>query len=132
MYMDNFLRNSDNVVVQDPKAIWDRALPKIQVLKNNFTAIIIAVGMRTYDPDYDEDDAAIALAVPVQLLALAIANMAEVKEIGEEIEKQEKKELILIIASIIFAIVPFVGEIGLSYNAVSIPAPVAWWASVGR
>ncbi|KFY17053.1 hypothetical protein V492_00913 [Pseudogymnoascus sp. VKM F-4246] len=109
-----FPLKSDNITVQDPKEIWDQALPKIEMLKNNLTATTMSIGLGLYDPDYNPEDAAIALFVPVQMLAQAVDNMAQVKEIGEEIEAAKKKELILLIIGVIFAVVPFLAELTFS------------------
>lgn len=102
------------MTVQDPKKIWDQALPNISKLKNNLTATAMSIGLGMYDPNYNPEDAAVALFVPVQLLAQAVDNMAQVKEIGEKIEAQKKKELILLIVSVILAVVPFLAELSFS------------------
>ncbi|OBT74005.1 hypothetical protein VF21_05974 [Pseudogymnoascus sp. 05NY08] len=60
-----------------------------------------------YNPNHNDEDAAIALAVPVQMLAQAVQHMADVKEIGSEIDGCRGKELILLI------VMPFPSEVGM-------------------
>ena len=125
---NNFPRKADNIVVQDPKAIWEAALPEIGKLKDKFSAAIFSVGLSIYDTaaNVSQNDAALALAVPVQMLAQAVQHMADVKEIGSKIEERKKKELILLIVSLVFMIVPFVGEVGLSLAGFSAMARMAF------
>lgn len=110
----NFPRKADSITVTDPKEVWEKALPEIDKLKGNFSAAILAIGLNIYDPKHNDEDAAVALAVPVQMLAQAAQNMADVKAIGSEIEAQKKKELILLIVSLVLMVVPFLGEVGFS------------------
>lgn len=51
-------------------------------------------------------------AIPVSLIKDAISNMHDVKKIGETEKEEEKKELIFKILTIVFSVVPFVGEAG--------------------
>jgi chitinase len=91
----------------------EEALPKIGDLKNHFLASILAIGLPTYEPSKDVNDAAFALAVPVQMLAQAVDNMGNIKELGSKIKKRKKRETILLIVSLVLMIVPFLGEVGL-------------------
>lgn len=112
-WLRNFPRKADEITVGDPKKVLEEALPHIDELRNQFLSAVLGVGLATYDPERDWNDAAVALAVPVQLLAQAVDNMANVKELGGEIEEQKKKETILFLVSLVLLVVPFVSEIGL-------------------
>ena len=124
----NFPRKADKITVTDPKEVWEKALPEIDKLKGNFSAAILSVGLGIYDPTHNDEDAAIALAVPVQMLAQAAQNMADVKKIGAEIEVQKKKELILLIVGLVLMVVPFLGEVGFSIAGM---AALARFAFIG-
>ncbi|KAK0651160.1 hypothetical protein B0T16DRAFT_453662 [Cercophora newfieldiana] len=108
----DYPRRADNVNVPDPKAVWDKAIPEMDKLRGKLATGMLSVGMGLYDPKFNEDDAAIALAVPIQMLAQAAHHMSEVKDISNQIEEREKKERILLIVSIVLMVIPFVGEIG--------------------
>ncbi|KAI0545346.1 hypothetical protein F4679DRAFT_561711 [Xylaria curta] len=110
----NYPRKADKITVQDPKEIWEQALPEMGKLKAKFSAAMLAVGLNIYDAKHNDEDAAVALAVPVQLLAQAVRHMADIKEIGSEIEARKKKELILLIVSLVLVVVPFLSEVGFS------------------
>jgi chitinase len=57
-------------------------------------------------------DAVQVLGMPVALVQQAVASMAQVKTIGQTEEDDKKKQLILTILMAVFAVVPFVGDIG--------------------
>lgn len=122
----NFPRKADSITVTDPKEVWESALPEIDNLKNKFSETLLSVGLSIYDPEHNEEDAAIALAVPVQMLAQAVQHMADVKEIGAEIEERKKKELILLIVSLVLMVVPFLSEVGFSIAGMAAMARFAF------
>ncbi|KAH7152614.1 hypothetical protein EDB81DRAFT_789377 [Dactylonectria macrodidyma] len=119
-------RKADEIEVQDPKEIWEQALPEIGRLKGKFSAAMLTVGMGLYNVANDTTDAAVALSVPVSMLAQAVDNMVQVKEIGSEIEEQKKKELILLIVSLVLMVVPFLSEVGFSIAGLAAMARFAF------
>ncbi|KAH7028766.1 uncharacterized protein B0I36DRAFT_349766 [Microdochium trichocladiopsis] len=121
----NFPRKAQQITVTDPKTIWDSAMANIGGLRDQFAAAILSVSLGLYDPKHDPMEAAIALAVPVQMLAQARQSMEQVKEIGGEIEEREKKEHILLIVTIVLMVFPFVAEIGLEIAGLATMARLA-------
>jgi len=124
----NYPRRADNIKVPDPKEIWDKALPEMDKLRGKLASGMMSVGMGLYDSNFNEDDAAIALAVPIQMLAQAAQHMSEVKDISNQIEEREKKQRILLIVSIILMVIPFVGEVGAALAGLGAVARFAFVA----
>ncbi|GFF46216.1 hypothetical protein IFM58399_07743 [Aspergillus lentulus] len=60
--------------------------------------------------DGSATDAVVAYSMPVLQLAEAISSMRDIKDIGEKVKEETKKDLIFKILSIVFMVIPFVGE----------------------
>jgi hypothetical protein len=52
-----------------------------------------------------------ALAVPVFMVQNTIDEMEDAKELGEQVEKEEAKNQLILILSLVFMIVPLLGEL---------------------
>jgi chitinase len=107
----NYPMKADVIKVPNPKDIMAAALPNITTLQTQILEAYLAVGLGIYDGD--ELDAVHALATPVFMLAQAVDSMGKVKDIGGKVEDEKKKQLILLIVSVVLMVVPMVGEIGL-------------------
>jgi chitinase len=106
-------RKADSITITDPKTVMEKAMPTIDGLKNQLMEGMVAISLGVYNSSHDVDDAAVALSTPVQMLAQAVQHMADVKDIGADIQAEKKKETILLIVSLVLMIVPFVAEVGL-------------------
>ncbi|KXJ87798.1 hypothetical protein Micbo1qcDRAFT_151809 [Microdochium bolleyi] len=122
----DFPRKADKIEVTDPKDIWEKALPEMQRLRDKFTSAMLSVGLGLYDVKSDPVDAAVALAMPVSMLTQAAQSMADIKEFGSKIEARKKKELILLIVSIVLMVVPFLAEVGFSVAGLAAMARFAF------
>ncbi|KAF4959601.1 hypothetical protein FSARC_10687 [Fusarium sarcochroum] len=106
--------DDDDIEVPDPQDVVEKAIDNIVELETSYQAAALSIGLGTYSSDKDFNDAIWALAMPVQLVRQAVDHMDEVSNIGEELEEQEKKNMIMLIISVVLAVVPFVGEIGFA------------------
>jgi hypothetical protein len=93
----------------DPKAIVENALPGIEELAVAMTAGIMDITLGIWEGN--NEDLAEVLAMPVFLFIQAIESMENAKEIGEHLEEEERKNLIITIITALLFFVPFVGEI---------------------
>lgn len=124
----NFPRKADSIKITDPKEVMEDALPTIDGLRNQMAGAVMALALGTYNSSSDDADAAIALSTPVQMLAQAVQQMADVKEIGSDIAAEKKKETILLIVSLVLMIVPFVAEVGFEIAGLTALARFAFVA----
>ena len=108
----NFPRKKASIKVTDPKTIMESAISTIDTTREQLKAGAMSLIFGVYNATLDPADAATAMSTPVQMLAQAVASMGNVKDIGGDIEKNKKKETILLIVSLVLMIVPFVTEIG--------------------
>ncbi|KAI9149083.1 hypothetical protein HJFPF1_11130 [Paramyrothecium foliicola] len=54
-------------------------------------------------------------------------NMAQIKEFGSKIEERKKKELILLIVSLVLMVVPFIGKVAFSFTGLAALARFAFF-----
>ncbi|KAK4450304.1 integrin alpha N-terminal [Podospora aff. communis PSN243] len=113
----HFPRQADNVVIPNPKTILDQAMDQFLALKHQFLAAALGLGTMAWDTSGGKsgNDAIIGLGMPVMLLAQAVENMAQIKDIGAQIEEKERTQKIMFIVSMVLLIVPFVAELGLAF-----------------
>jgi chitinase len=94
--------------VPNPKDIVEKAMGNQQNLVRTLNARAFDVGMGIWMGS--NADAVQALAIPVFLVENAIEGMEDAKELGEDAEKEDAKNKLLLILSLVFLIVPFLGE----------------------
>ncbi|KAK0705051.1 hypothetical protein B0H67DRAFT_498289 [Lasiosphaeris hirsuta] len=120
----NYPLKADKVEVVDPKKIFDEALPNLDTLKDNIAMAYLGVGIGNWE--VDGDGVAGAITLPVFMMEQAISTMEQVKEIGGKMEEKEKRDRIMLIISIIFMVIPFVGEIGFALAGATAAARIAF------
>ncbi|KAF2108717.1 hypothetical protein BDV96DRAFT_605472 [Lophiotrema nucula] len=98
----------DDYEVPNPKDIVEKALGNSGNLRSAIVARTFDVGMGLWGGG--NPDVVTALSVPVFLVQNAIDGMEDAKELGEEEEEREAKDKLLLILSLVFLIVPFLGE----------------------
>jgi GH18 family chitinase len=96
--------------IPDPKKIVSDAMGKSGNLESALTARIFDLGMGNWLGS--NGDVLTAMSVPVFLMENAVEGMDQAKELGEEVEKEEAKSQLMMVLSLVFLIVPFLGEIG--------------------
>ncbi len=94
----------------NPKDLLTEMLPTLDNLRTKIDARIFEISMGVWDGS--ARDAVDIMAVPVFLLKQALQSMKEAKEIGEDIQEAERKNLILTILSAVLFFVPVVGQYG--------------------
>ncbi|OBT71633.1 hypothetical protein VF21_09708 [Pseudogymnoascus sp. 05NY08] len=103
---------SSNITVPNPKDIFTQSKPMIANLTNIMLSTEIDLNLGTwYGP---LDDVIQVLSSPLFMLMQAVDSMQQVKTIGAARKAEDKKNLILEILGIIFAVLPFVSE-GLGF-----------------
>jgi hypothetical protein len=98
-------------LVPNPKDIFQTAMPNIIRLQTATEAARLEMTMLMYSSG-DTTDAARVHSVPAFLVAQAIEQMETVRQVGKEVEGKERTDMILTVLSAVFAVVPFVGELG--------------------
>ncbi|KAE8404906.1 hypothetical protein BDV37DRAFT_293585 [Aspergillus pseudonomiae] len=105
--------SDDDIHVGNPKKLIEASMGNVTALRTSLLSSYLSVGLSFYDDgpnDTSATDAVVAYSMPVLQLAEAISSMKDIKEIGENAEKQAKKDLIFKILTIVFMVIPFVGE----------------------
>jgi hypothetical protein len=108
----NFPKLKDKYDVPNPRDVLAAALPKASRLQLMIGITRLEVKIAAYPSDMDIVDTIQSYSIPAFLLSQAVANMDQVVTIGAEAQKKKKIELILTVLGAVFAIVPFIGEIG--------------------
>lgn len=89
------------------------SMGNVTALRSSLLASYLSVGLSFYDDgpqDTSAIDAVVAYSMPVLQLAEAIDSMKDIKDIGQKAKEEAKKALIFKILTIVFMVVPFVGE----------------------
>ncbi len=100
----------DDWQMPNPKDLVQDVLPKVETLRTELFAKYFELSMGLWE-GYATDVVDV-MAMPIFLLKQAVDAMSEAKEIGEEIQEEERKNLILTIISAILFFVPVVGQYG--------------------
>ncbi|EFQ99545.1 killer toxin alpha/beta [Nannizzia gypsea CBS 118893] len=114
LYYYDFPRRIDDkskIKIANPKELVDKAVPSTEDLANLMMETYMQ--MRFNILDAEEADVVSAFSMPVFMLENAVEYIKKIKEIGKKAEEKaaaKKRELILGILSIVFAVIPFVGE----------------------
>ncbi|KAK5993501.1 Killer toxin subunits alpha/beta [Cladobotryum mycophilum] len=108
------MKGSDNDIhVGNPKKLIEASMGNVTALRGSLLSSYLSVGLSFYDDgpnDTSAADAVVAYSMPVLQLAEAIDSMKDIKEIGERAKEEAKKNLIFKILTIVFMVIPFVGE----------------------
>ncbi len=110
-YFPRRIKDASKIDVANPKEVVSAALPNTNELLS--TAIFTYVEMTIGTLDAEEDDVVTALSMPVFMLSDAAESMKSIKKIGAEEKKEQKRDLIIGILTIVFSVLPF-GGWGLS------------------
>lgn len=117
------INDKSKIDVPNPKELVEKAIPNMDDLANVMLTTLVEMSLVALDAD--DDDVATSFSMPVFMLQDAAVQIREVKKIGAEEKKNKTKDLILGILSIVFAIIPFVGEAALAFGGVSAIARTA-------
>ncbi|KAF2664287.1 glycoside hydrolase [Microthyrium microscopicum] len=104
----SFPQKSDKVDVPNPKDIIQKVMPNITDLQIGILAVSTDLGMSVLQGD--EKDAVTGVSMPILMLQEAVASMKNIKDIGQKVHDEKKKQLILMILSIVLMVLPFAGE----------------------
>jgi len=107
----NGIKLKDKFPVPNPKDVFLAALPNAKGLQTAISAAQLEMKSGIYWKG-DPAKAVQVYSVPAFLMTQAVDKMEEVRKIGHDTQKEEQKQLILTVLSAVFAVVPFVGEIG--------------------
>ncbi|KJK65771.1 hypothetical protein P875_00022155 [Aspergillus parasiticus SU-1] len=105
--------SDDKVHVGNPKKLIEASMDTVTALRTSLLSSYLSVGLSFYDDgpnDTSATDAVVAYSMPGLQLAEAINSMKDIKDIGEKAKEQAKKDLIFKILTIVFMVIPFVGE----------------------
>lgn len=84
-------------------------------LQTSILSSYLDVGLTFYDDGDDGGnplDAVVAYSMLIFQMTEAISSMKDIKEIGEQAREDAKRDLIFKILTIVFMVIPFVGEAG--------------------
>ncbi|OQE39991.1 hypothetical protein PENCOP_c006G04200 [Penicillium coprophilum] len=102
-----------NIHVGDPKKLIEASMGNITALRTSLLASYLSVGLSFHDDgpnDTSATDAIVAYSMPILQLTEATSSMKDIKTIGQQAKNDAKKELIKKILTIIFMVIPSVGE----------------------
>ncbi|OTA07931.1 GH18, chitinase CHI18-8 [Trichoderma parareesei] len=105
--------SDDDIVVANPKEMIESSWTNITALQETLLATIVDVALDIFQDatvQVPEFDAIVAFAMPVLQLAESIDSMKDIKDIGERVMEEKKRELIFKILTFVFMALPFVGE----------------------
>lgn len=94
--------------ISNPKDIVTKAIGNVGNLEVELMARMFDVGMALWLGNNGE--VVTALSMPVFMVENAVEGMDQAKEIGEDVQEQEAKNTLLTVLSVIFLVVPFLGE----------------------
>ncbi|KAM6509638.1 hypothetical protein FALCPG4_017287 [Fusarium falciforme] len=116
-------RDTGKINVPNPKEMIDEAIPKTDELAKLLDDTYSKSKDRSLDAS--GDDAATAFSMPVFMLEDAIESIKTVKEIGEKQKETKTKELVMNILTIVFAVIPFVGQAASALGGAAVIARAA-------
>ncbi|KAF7560273.1 hypothetical protein G7046_g3877 [Stylonectria norvegica] len=122
----NYPRRIDDtskIDVPNPKQLIDDAIPKTKELATLMSTTYQQ--MWVGELNASSGDAATAFSMPIFMLEDAIESIKTVKAIGEKQKKTKTRELIINILTIVFAIIPFVGEATVALGGAAMIARAA-------
>ncbi|XWW93847.1 hypothetical protein V2A60_001786 [Cordyceps javanica] len=101
------IHNKGKINIENPKKIIDEALPKIRELVN--IAIDAYMQMRWHFADMDSTDVIESLSMPLFMLQDSFEAIKEIKDIGEKQKDRKTRDLVILILTIVFSVIPFAG-----------------------
>ncbi|KAM0323764.1 hypothetical protein ACHAQA_008701 [Verticillium albo-atrum] len=101
------INDKDKIDIPNPKKIIDEAIPSADGLMGVIIGTYIEMQMNVLEAD--EDDVINAFTMPLFMLQDASKSIAELKKIGKEHKETKTRDLILMILTIVFAVIPFAG-----------------------
>ncbi|UKZ76853.1 hypothetical protein TrVFT333_004568 [Trichoderma virens FT-333] len=105
--------SDDDIVVANPKEMIESAWTNITMLQETLFSTLAEVAIDIFNDatvQVPELEAVVAFAMPVLQLAESIDSMKDIKDIGERVMEEKKRELIFKILTFVFMALPFVGE----------------------
>lgn len=119
----NYPRKVDDdskIDVANPKSVVDAAIPNTDDLA--YVMLDTYLRMRVGALDAEDVDVATAFSIAVFMLQDTAAQMETIKEIGADVKEAKKRELIMNILIIVFAVIPFAGEAAAALGGASLIA----------
>ncbi|KAH7009350.1 uncharacterized protein B0I36DRAFT_370307 [Microdochium trichocladiopsis] len=101
----NEAQAADSFVVPNPKDTIANSLPSIRSLQN--TMLARQMDLNTGIWTGSSENLIQTFAMPVYIVSQAIGSMAQAKDLGQQQAKMAKVDLIILILSAIFAVIPF-------------------------
>lgn len=98
----------DDFKIANPRDYIQDMLPKLRRLQETLEETSTLAMMGMYDGDID--DVAESSGIAVFLVESAIKSMEEIGHTGRKLEKEKKKNLIVMFASLLLFLLPFIGE----------------------
>jgi GH18 family chitinase len=96
--------------VPNPKDIMTEAMKNLQKLYTELAVAMFEIGYGTWEGS--NSDVVEVLSMPIFMMTQAVDGMAQAKEIGEDWEAEENKDLILTIITAVLFFVPALGQFG--------------------
>lgn len=92
----------------NPKDIMSQAMPNLPKLEDELMIATSEIGLGIWEGS--NSDVVEVLSMPILMMAQAVDGMARAKEVGEDWENEENKNLLLTIISAVLFFVPAVGQ----------------------
>ena len=103
--------------VADPKDVIDTARRNLDSMGPDLASVLDQVKDRSYGGFVG--DLVDALAMPIIMVEQSVASMKTVNDIGEKIDEEKRKAIILGFLTAVFFFVPFIGELAGSIIAMA-------------
>lgn len=120
-HWSNYPRKVDDdskIDVANPKSVVDAAIPNTDDLA--YVMLDTYLRMRVRALDAEDVDVTTAFSMPVFMLQDAADQMETIKEIGADVKEGKKRELIMNILMIVFAVIPFAGKAAAAFGGASL------------
>ncbi|KAH6687769.1 hypothetical protein F5X68DRAFT_239170 [Plectosphaerella plurivora] len=113
IYTGNYPVKKSKIDIPNPQKILEAAKSNLTNIETQLAASLMSTGLGLFNEDgFNDVDSAISLGSLIGQIAQAVDSMGTVIEIGEDVEEQHKKNLILNIVSLLLLVVPIAGEFG--------------------
>lgn len=106
---NNRPQEADNITIPNPKEIISKSLPGYRALQSTISGFYFEMQLGIMSGVCA--DVVSVMNMPVSMAVQAVEAMHQVAIVGEEAEKREKEKLILEILTVVFLVIPFVGEL---------------------
>jgi chitinase len=95
--------------IPNPKEIVKNALSNTGNLASSIAARVMDLSLGQWQGS--AADVVTSLSIPVFMVQNGIEGMDDAKELGEKVKKEEAKNQLILILSLVFMIIPFLGEV---------------------